>query len=363
MAVFDILPENNLRAEDIRDTLLANGADWSNEVVKNANYLPNYFKKGAKINMYSKRKPTECGNKLDYAPTDWFENVQYGIVLKKYRYSDRNQFYTDYINGICDIKIEEPKVKRLSDFCGYFPGAINPVFVDQLDEIVTVGKTEFEIDINGGTVHNVGFYDIYPEEYRHLGVRVSFENHVFWTSNPIDWENPSIPKPVRQTDGEIFEFMCTGEFLSTGGTVSDHISMMPIIIDNGNPHKVKFIPRHADNLIINAQFTWYDGRPSQIDPTQDYRCSYEIKYINNKITGQTLGSSSFFWVIGDDVVGSKGVFNDGQVDLAPSGENGDRITFYGDFFVKGDPRNYTYEVRCNGIVYQTEFMDEDIEEG
>ena len=362
MAVFDILPDKNLRAVDIRDTLLANGADWSNEEVKDANYIPNYFKEGANINIYSKRKPTECGNKLHYAPTDWFENVQYGIILNKYRYADKDKFYNDYINGLCDIKIEEPKTKRLSDFCGYFPGAINPVFVDQLEEIVTVGKTEFEVDIGGGTTHNVGFYDIYPPEYRHLGVRVSFNNYVFWTSNPIDWDNPSIPKPLKQTDGEIFEFMCTGEFLSSGEIDVDHISMMPIIIDSGNPHKVKFIPKGTDVLKIYAEFTWYDGRPNQIDPNNQYRCRYKIQYINNKLTGQDLGGSSFFWNIGDDVIGSKGVFNDGQVSLAPSGEQGDRRTFSGDFYVKGDPRVYMYEVRCNGIISETQFMDDDTEE-
>ena len=54
MAVYDILPSQNLKWDDVRDTLNANGGVVSN-VAETA------FKSGANINMFAKYKPSDIG--------------------------------------------------------------------------------------------------------------------------------------------------------------------------------------------------------------------------------------------------------------------------------------------------------------
>lgn len=128
MAVYDILPENNLRAEDIRDTLLANGADWSNvEGNKSANYLPNYFNKWAKINPFAKFKPIADARQLiDYEKDkEWWKggNGNCGLDIKIL--GDINLIPNEYADGVAkweyiDILSYTNKFPlRLADFVGY----------------------------------------------------------------------------------------------------------------------------------------------------------------------------------------------------------------------------------------------------
>ena len=210
MAVYDILPENNLRAEDIRDTLLANGADWSNERVKNANYLPNYFNKGAKINMFSKRKPIYSDN-LTYISDEYMRVNKYGITIQQY-----NSPITLYE----DIKNDEPtfyyslpyKIFRLSDFCNYYPSAISPTTISKIDVVNPNILTTFHILIsNIGTEHSVGFDDIYPTGVIYDGVLLSDGNKMWMGTNPLNFKDQSL-KSFQGKKIEVMPFLTNFEF-------------------------------------------------------------------------------------------------------------------------------------------------------
>lgn len=122
MAVYDKLPESNLRAEDIRDTLLANGADWSNSATPNANYLPNYFKREANINMWSLRKPVK--NSSIFGSVD-----QSGLGVKGDK--DKLIFHDLPIGG-------DKEPLRLGDFRGYNAKELPPmVMPEALNTVVT----------------------------------------------------------------------------------------------------------------------------------------------------------------------------------------------------------------------------------
>lgn len=117
MAVYDILPTENLKWDDIRDTLNANGGVVNNNAIT-------AFQTGANIQRWSKYKPVayykefttmdeewykgddlKCGLTIRYSPTD-------GDIIDIYR---RNDAYTyNYLT-------QGPY--RLGDFRGYYPKA------------------------------------------------------------------------------------------------------------------------------------------------------------------------------------------------------------------------------------------------
>lgn len=138
MAVKDVLPKENLRAVDIRDTLIAHGADWSNvEGNKSANYLPNYFREEAKINKWSKRKPMISTN-LYY--TESGDDGRYGLKI--------NRSSTNNISPILnqDFKYTLPSGDRgnpfrLSDFAGYAPNSKTPL---KSYKVPTIIEAEYE---------------------------------------------------------------------------------------------------------------------------------------------------------------------------------------------------------------------------
>lgn len=117
MAVQSILPKTNLKWDDIRDTLNANGGAVTN-VVSTA------FKASAKINPWSKRKPVSyykdfpdydeewwkgsdkrCGLNIKYSPTD-------GDIIDIYKAGDAYTY----------VPLTEGPY-RLGDFRNYYPQA------------------------------------------------------------------------------------------------------------------------------------------------------------------------------------------------------------------------------------------------
>ena len=127
-----ILPKEGLRAVDIRDTLTAHGADWSNvEGNKSANYLPNYFREEAKINKWSRYKPV-VNKAYFHEDFDYPKNVRatpngqekYGITYRK------KSDYTDiHEKGWKYTFAEEGYPLRLHDFANYYPEANPPIAV------------------------------------------------------------------------------------------------------------------------------------------------------------------------------------------------------------------------------------------
>lgn len=75
MAAYEILPETNLRMEDIRDTLNANGGKVSNE-------LASFFTPSANIQMWAKFKPVRKGD--DFTDMSFYkaEDGNCGFAIK-----------------------------------------------------------------------------------------------------------------------------------------------------------------------------------------------------------------------------------------------------------------------------------------
>lgn len=201
MAVFDILPDKNLRAVDIRDTLLANGADWSNEEVKDANYIPNYFKEGAKINKWSRYKPINIlENKLDVSESI-FVFYKFGLsIIHTLSIEAAVQEIRErgYAVGYND---KYPStLLRLSDFRRYNSKAVSP---NQIKKVEIVHKGVATIGDNYHTLFKTSATDSFEIKTKELfgyeaaelypGVIVDFGgDDYFWGNESFNWNYPQL---------------------------------------------------------------------------------------------------------------------------------------------------------------------------
>lgn len=143
MAVYSTLPKTNLKAEDIRDTLNANGGSVGN-------YAPDYFGANANISMWSRYKPMRI--KADFI--NLFENgnwkgtdgqcgidfsgailTNYTEVVGKVTSASNNGWVYDRPTGNANSPL------RLGDFRGYSPSANPPVRGVNIPARVAVGGT------------------------------------------------------------------------------------------------------------------------------------------------------------------------------------------------------------------------------
>lgn len=195
MAVYDILPSTNLRAVDIRDTLLANGANWSTSPIKNANYLPNYFRKEANINMWSRYKPV-VSNILTTMDDDDYIKANFGLtIFKSSGYGYKELFdKIEEINSAIIYEIPETKL-RLGDFRGYDAQAISPTEIDQVKEVKKGSAmdgenyvTTFRTFVNHFS-SNIKFEELYGSDFRdiHYGVIIKTQDYFFWGNADFNW--------------------------------------------------------------------------------------------------------------------------------------------------------------------------------
>lgn len=108
MAIYDIIPSQNLHYSDVRDTINANGGVANNE-------MASAFQDTAKINIWSKYKPID----LDYiasVPDSAYKNANYGFGFGKIIFGNPIQYGTWKFNKAKDIF-------RLEDFRRYKPSA------------------------------------------------------------------------------------------------------------------------------------------------------------------------------------------------------------------------------------------------
>lgn len=133
MAVYNILPNTNLRAEDIRDTLEDGGANFSNEYDADnyKNNALNYFNSYANINEKSLIKPISHAKLFDITEIDYME-ADYGYNIPAYSgYSNLERAIRDGINfqewtyRLPNGSEQEPF--RLGDFRGYQYESTNPL--------------------------------------------------------------------------------------------------------------------------------------------------------------------------------------------------------------------------------------------
>lgn len=164
MAVYSILPETNLKAEDIRDTLNANGGSVTNDTTT-------FFKSTANINPFSKHKPVILAvnfcqdfdsSKSDYNTTWWKGNDgMCGLVPKMV--SSRAAIISEQDGGMNGWSYDLPdggssQPFRLGDFAMYYPAANPPLFNFLISpEIASKNDT-----ITGSCMQNVdsGLYEL-----------------------------------------------------------------------------------------------------------------------------------------------------------------------------------------------------------
>lgn len=141
--VYDLIPETNVKAEDIRDTLNANGGSVSNDLLT-------FFSISAKVNKWARFKPESYKKNFDLTDDERFTN-HYGLSMTGYASLFGNSQKVSVTDGKIDISEDttgflyklckgtlgqfdyilpkggENSPYRLGDFRGYNPTAVNPL--------------------------------------------------------------------------------------------------------------------------------------------------------------------------------------------------------------------------------------------
>lgn len=141
--IYQILPQVNLKAEDIRDTLNANGGSVSNDLLT-------FFSTSAKVNKWARYKPESYKKDFDLTDDERFSN-HYGLSMTGYASLWGNPQKVSVTDGKIDISEDttgflyklckgtlgqfdyvlpkggENSPYRLGDFRGYNPTAVNPL--------------------------------------------------------------------------------------------------------------------------------------------------------------------------------------------------------------------------------------------
>lgn len=129
MAVYEILPSNNLKVADIRDTLNANGGVTDND-------FGSMFGTGAHINKWAKKKPTVYGKAFEKGneePAIWqAENGLCGFKEESVLFTDVDAMVSAIRENAVYV-YEHPKGGssspfRIGDFRGYYAGAMSPIW-------------------------------------------------------------------------------------------------------------------------------------------------------------------------------------------------------------------------------------------
>ena len=129
MAEYDILPNKNLKVSDIRDTLNTNGGTTDNE-------FSSLFRENAKINKWSKRKPTKYRGMLfekgDETPMQWQaddglcgfaeDSVMFGVLENLVEAVEEGNIF------VYELPTGDPYFYRMGDFRSYNPKAKSPIW-------------------------------------------------------------------------------------------------------------------------------------------------------------------------------------------------------------------------------------------
>ena len=165
MAIYDILPDNDLKDIDIVETLNANGGSVTY-------FHPSWYSASAMLNWASKYKPVVCSE--DFISLSLWQSTYFrgddgncGLTIPKYSPSS---FKSAVKNGEgawsytpprgCNDYYYEPQ--RMDDFRGYCPSAYNPIGMMATNGMISNGKVSFAIDsaLTGSSDTNLTLADI-----------------------------------------------------------------------------------------------------------------------------------------------------------------------------------------------------------
>lgn len=171
MAVYDILPDTNLKGVDVRDTLNANGGSVGDN-------FTSFFTSGANLDMWSRFKPIVLNlpfiNLWDKrTTTDYYyqgSDGKCGLTIPVYY--QVSTFKTALTNGLNKTAWSytpptggENAPMRVGDFRRYNPKAINPMSSIPANLIATRSGTsdsvqiDIEVNVPTGTDYNLGISD------------------------------------------------------------------------------------------------------------------------------------------------------------------------------------------------------------
>ena len=160
--VYNIIPSENVKYDDIRDTLNAGGGSVNNDVAS-------AFKSAANTNIWSKYKPVRNTNKIIELVDSDFYDANYGIgntpywirlASMKTGFIENNPLpenmttfpvegYWSYLNPV-----DETYPKRLADFRGYFAKAEAPIGAIDGEEITVKSDNLAIIMFPMGAINN-----------------------------------------------------------------------------------------------------------------------------------------------------------------------------------------------------------------
>lgn len=139
MDIYEILPTENLKTADIRDTLNANGGNVSNVIYT-------FFTPSANINMWSKYKPVPLTEDFPDFESNWWKGNSGNCGINITQYNSMDEVYnatTGTLNGwsytLPSGGSYEPF--RLGDFRGYSTDAVPPFKAFKFPERVQFGST------------------------------------------------------------------------------------------------------------------------------------------------------------------------------------------------------------------------------
>lgn len=262
MAVYDILPDTNLKGVDVRDTLNANGGSVGDT-------FTSFFTSGANINMWSKYKPvvsTDLFHSLDeWKGLNGFkgaykgDNGDCGLTIPTR--ATIAEFRTILESGTAMWSYTPPtggqsQPMRVGDFRGYNPKAVNPIGAIDSDgysqngDYNVEGNVTFNIEVSTGMVNNLEYGDIeindVPLTQFYLGVyAIKGSSYKYKTNTvPIGSDyNFSVDLPLTTGEWKVFPFLCNTKQTGTetkGTYLSANMHPKTFTIKSTND-KVEFI--------------------------------------------------------------------------------------------------------------------------
>lgn len=189
MAVYDVLPSQNLKYEDIRDTLNSAGGTVGNSIAS-------AFVVGNNINYYSKYKP--MSHPVNFINSDTiYKEANWGYVVPQP--TDLSTFINNIIN---DSSKGQDYIKngwsynrpvggnaspfRLGDFRGYRKDSVKQLFNEMTNQTEIDQNTKsFSVGFQSGTFKLSDFNTF--NTYKYFGVAIAYnrnQNIKFKTANP-----------------------------------------------------------------------------------------------------------------------------------------------------------------------------------
>lgn len=281
---YDVVPKDNIHIPFLRNTLVFNGADWSQAPTPDVNYLPNYFNKWANINKWSRNKPVvnkaESHKDFDF-PKNFRStpdgNEAYGLIYEKADvWENIHKVGWKYNSEAKGFPL------RLADFKGYYAKARQPIGINaenwwvnrltyiQVDE---VNSTDIQLSLRdfdlweGGQTYYLGFVvgDMIHTQPRQRIMEFDFR--------PIT--------PNNDTERTVTAVLHPEEIKewTNIGTVSTPFKPITLPDYEGLLMKFKKFEFISDLSFYIRDYDLYCGRLSLIDTSKNYE-------IETRLTGQ-----------------------------------------------------------------------------